>query len=123
MTRIAVPPRDRPLRRVLQVSAYFRMDGGGGINGGTLAAVFNLAETGQVEMTRDPPLLHPDPASPRRSSSSAMPEPATTPMFSPGCSFVDGIRCKQRLHDSAKGLTWGTRGGVRPRWIAVVTNY
>jgi short subunit dehydrogenase-like uncharacterized protein len=39
------------------------MDGGGGINGGTLAAVFNLAETGQIEITRDPFLLDPDPAS------------------------------------------------------------
>jgi short subunit dehydrogenase-like uncharacterized protein len=47
----------------LNVSAYFRMDGGGGINGGTLAAVFNLAETGQIEMTRNPFLLDPDPAS------------------------------------------------------------
>jgi short subunit dehydrogenase-like uncharacterized protein len=47
----------------VNVSAYFRMDGGGGINGGTLAAVFNLAETGQLEMTRDPFLLDPDPAS------------------------------------------------------------
>ena len=37
------------------------MDGGGGINGGTLAAVFNLAESGQLEMTRDPFLLDPDP--------------------------------------------------------------
>lgn len=47
----------------VNVSAYFRMDGGGGINGGTLAAAFNLAETGQIEMTRDPFLLDPDPAS------------------------------------------------------------
>jgi hypothetical protein len=39
------------------------MDGGGGIDGGTLAAVFNLAETGQIEITRDPPLLDPEPAS------------------------------------------------------------
>ena len=58
----------RYIREVLHsdcvnVSAYFRMDGGGGINGGTLAAVFNLAETGQIEMTRDPFLLDPDPAS------------------------------------------------------------
>jgi len=47
----------------VNVSAYFRMDGGGGINGGTLAAVFNLAETGQIEVTRNPFLLDPDPAS------------------------------------------------------------
>jgi short subunit dehydrogenase-like uncharacterized protein len=58
----------RHIREVLhsecvKVSAYFRMDGGGGINGGTLAAVFNLAETGQIEMTRDPFLLDPDRAS------------------------------------------------------------
>jgi short subunit dehydrogenase-like uncharacterized protein len=58
----------RHIREVLHsdyvnISAYFRMDGGGGINGGTLAAVFNLAETGQIKMTRDPFLLDPDPAS------------------------------------------------------------
>ncbi len=58
----------RHIREVLNsdcvsVKAYFRMDGGGGINGGTLAAVFNLAETGQLEMTRDPFLLDPDPVS------------------------------------------------------------
>jgi short subunit dehydrogenase-like uncharacterized protein len=47
----------------VSVAAYFRMDGGGGINGGTLAAVFNLAETGQIKMTRNPFLLDPDPAS------------------------------------------------------------
>ncbi len=47
----------------VNIAAYFRMDGGGGINGGTLAAVFNLAETGQIEITRDPFLLDPDPAS------------------------------------------------------------
>jgi len=39
------------------------MDGGGGINGGTLAAVFNLAESGKIKMTRDPFLLDPDSAS------------------------------------------------------------
>jgi short subunit dehydrogenase-like uncharacterized protein len=58
----------RHIREVLHsdcvsVSGYFRMDGGGGINGGTMAAVFNLAETGQIETTRDPFLLDPDPAS------------------------------------------------------------
>jgi short subunit dehydrogenase-like uncharacterized protein len=58
----------RYIREVLhsecvKVSGYFRMDGGGGINGGTLAAVFNLAEMGQLEITRDPFLLDPDPAS------------------------------------------------------------
>ena len=55
----------RHIREVLhsecsRISGYFRMDGGGGINGGTLAAVFNLADTGQIEMTRDPFLLDPD---------------------------------------------------------------
>ena len=30
----------------------------------------------------------------------------------------DGIRCKQRLHRSATGLTWGRRCGVRLRWIS-----
>jgi short subunit dehydrogenase-like uncharacterized protein len=58
----------RHIREVLNsecvsVSGYFRMDGGGGINGGTMAAVFNMAEAGQIEMTRDPFLLDPDPAS------------------------------------------------------------
>jgi short subunit dehydrogenase-like uncharacterized protein len=58
----------RHIREVLHsdcasVSGYFRMDGGGGINGGKLATVFNLAETGQIEMTRDLFLLDPDPAS------------------------------------------------------------
>jgi short subunit dehydrogenase-like uncharacterized protein len=58
----------RHIRDVLQsdcvnVSAYFRMDGGGGMNGGTLATAFHLAETGQIEMARDPFLLDPDPAS------------------------------------------------------------
>jgi short subunit dehydrogenase-like uncharacterized protein len=58
----------RHIREVLHsdcvgVAGYFRMDGGGGINGGTLAAVFNLADTGQIEITRDPFLLDPDPSS------------------------------------------------------------
>jgi short subunit dehydrogenase-like uncharacterized protein len=47
----------------VNVSAYFRMDGGGGLNGGTLASAFHLAETGQIEITRDPFLLDPDPSS------------------------------------------------------------
>jgi short subunit dehydrogenase-like uncharacterized protein len=58
----------RHIREVLhsdceKVTAYFRMDGGGGLNGGTLAAALHLAETGQIEMTRHPFLLDPDPAS------------------------------------------------------------
>jgi short subunit dehydrogenase-like uncharacterized protein len=58
----------RHIRDVLKsdcvnVSAYFRMDGGGGMNGGTLATALHLAETGQIELTRDPFLLDPDPAS------------------------------------------------------------
>jgi short subunit dehydrogenase-like uncharacterized protein len=58
----------RHIREVLhsdcvKVTAYFRMDGGGGLNGGTLASAFHLAETGQIEMTRHPFLLDPDPAS------------------------------------------------------------
>lgn len=44
----------------LSVSAYFRL--GGGFNGGTLASYFNLIETGQVSIARDPFLLDPDPA-------------------------------------------------------------
>jgi short subunit dehydrogenase-like uncharacterized protein len=42
------------------VSASFRMRGG--INGGTLASFFTMAETGQMTMARDPFLLDPDPA-------------------------------------------------------------
>jgi len=44
----------------VSVAAYFRL--GGGFNGGTLASYFNLIETGQVAMARDPYLLDPDPA-------------------------------------------------------------
>jgi short subunit dehydrogenase-like uncharacterized protein len=44
----------------VSVSAYFRM--AGGINGGTLASAFHLAETGQMSVTRDVFLLDPDPA-------------------------------------------------------------
>jgi short subunit dehydrogenase-like uncharacterized protein len=55
----------RHVREVLasecvSVSAYFRL--GGGFNGGTLASYFNLIETGQVSIARDPFLLDPDPA-------------------------------------------------------------
>src|SRR5271168_2956303 len=46
----------------VQVSAYFRMDGGGGFNGGTVASFFHMAETGQMARVRDPFLLDPDPA-------------------------------------------------------------
>ncbi|MGO9933823.1 MAG: saccharopine dehydrogenase family protein [Steroidobacteraceae bacterium] len=44
------------------VAAYFRMDGGGGFNGGTVASFFHMAETGQMAIARDPFLLDPDPA-------------------------------------------------------------
>jgi short subunit dehydrogenase-like uncharacterized protein len=55
----------RHIRESLQsecvsVSASFR--GRGGLNGGTLASFFNMAETGQIAMARDPFLLDPDPA-------------------------------------------------------------
>ena len=57
----------RHIREALQtdcegVSAYFRMDGGGGFNGGTVASFFHMAETGQMAVVRDPFLLDPDPA-------------------------------------------------------------
>jgi len=45
----------------VQVSAYFRMDGGGGLNGGTVASFFHMAETGEMAIVRDPFLLDPDP--------------------------------------------------------------
>jgi short subunit dehydrogenase-like uncharacterized protein len=41
------------------VSAYFRL--GGGINGGTLASLFHLLDTGQMAMARNPFLLDPNP--------------------------------------------------------------
>jgi short subunit dehydrogenase-like uncharacterized protein len=44
----------------VSVSAYFRL--GGGFNGGTLASYFNMIETGQIAIARDPYLLDPDPA-------------------------------------------------------------
>src|SRR5271155_5647440 len=44
------------------VAAYFRMDGGGGFNGGTVATFFTMAETGQMAMARDLFLLDPDPS-------------------------------------------------------------
>ncbi|MGH9842176.1 MAG: saccharopine dehydrogenase family protein [Blastocatellia bacterium] len=40
-----------------EVKAYFQVSGG--VNGGTLATVFNLAETGQTAQVRDPFLLDP----------------------------------------------------------------
>ena len=42
------------------VSAYFRV--GGGLNGGTMATVLHLSETGAIGATRDPFLLDPEPA-------------------------------------------------------------
>jgi short subunit dehydrogenase-like uncharacterized protein len=44
----------------VSASAYFRL--GGGFNGGTLASYFNLIETGQIAIARDPFLLDPDPS-------------------------------------------------------------
>jgi short subunit dehydrogenase-like uncharacterized protein len=41
------------------VSAYFRL--GGGINGGTLASLFHLLDTGQMAMAGNPFLLDPNP--------------------------------------------------------------
>jgi short subunit dehydrogenase-like uncharacterized protein len=52
--------REGLLSECVSVSAYFRL--GGGLNGGTLASYFNLIETGQIAMARDPYLLDPDPA-------------------------------------------------------------
>jgi short subunit dehydrogenase-like uncharacterized protein len=54
----------RHIRQVLgaecdKVSAYYRMRGG--LNGGTLASAFELADSGQIATTRDPFLLDPDP--------------------------------------------------------------
>jgi short subunit dehydrogenase-like uncharacterized protein len=43
----------------VSVSASFRMRGG--INGGTLASFFTMADTGQMAVARDPFLLDPDP--------------------------------------------------------------
>ena len=40
-----------------EVRAYFQVSGG--VNGGTLATVFNLYDSGQAERTRDPFLLNP----------------------------------------------------------------
>jgi short subunit dehydrogenase-like uncharacterized protein len=52
--------RDSLQSDCVSISASFRM--GGGINGGTLASFFNMAETGEIKMVRDPFLLDPDPA-------------------------------------------------------------
>jgi short subunit dehydrogenase-like uncharacterized protein len=46
----------------VRISAYFRL-GRGGINGGTVASGLHLAESGQLELTREPYLLDPNPAS------------------------------------------------------------
>ena len=51
--------RDTLKSDCVSVSAYFRM--GGGINGGTLASFFQMIESGQIAMSRDPFLLDPDP--------------------------------------------------------------
>jgi short subunit dehydrogenase-like uncharacterized protein len=52
--------RDSLLSACVSISASFRM--GGGINGGTLASFFNMAESGEIKLVRDPFLLDPDPA-------------------------------------------------------------
>jgi len=52
--------RETMLSECESVSAYFRL--GGGFNGGTLASYFNLIDTGQIAIARDPFLLDPDPA-------------------------------------------------------------
>jgi short subunit dehydrogenase-like uncharacterized protein len=57
----------RHIRHVLhsdcvRISAYFRI-GRGGLNGGTVASGLHLAESGQFNLTREPFLLDPDPAS------------------------------------------------------------
>jgi len=44
----------------VNVAAYFRMDGGGGFNGGTVATFLHMAGTGQMAIARDPFLLDPD---------------------------------------------------------------
>jgi short subunit dehydrogenase-like uncharacterized protein len=44
----------------MSVSAYFRV--GGGINGGTVASLLYMIESGEIVMARDPFLLDPDPA-------------------------------------------------------------
>jgi short subunit dehydrogenase-like uncharacterized protein len=46
----------------VRISAYFRI-GRGGLNGGTVASGLHLAESGQLNLTREPYLLDPDPAS------------------------------------------------------------
>jgi short subunit dehydrogenase-like uncharacterized protein len=51
--------REGLMSECVSVSAYFRL--GGGFNGGTLASYFNLIETGQIAIARDPFLLDPDP--------------------------------------------------------------
>jgi short subunit dehydrogenase-like uncharacterized protein len=52
--------RDACQSDCVNVKAYFRLRGG--FNGGTLASFFNMVETGQIAMARDPFLLDPDPA-------------------------------------------------------------
>jgi len=52
--------RDSLQSECMSVSAYFRV--GGGINGGTVASLFYMIESGEIVMARDPFLLDPDPA-------------------------------------------------------------
>jgi len=52
--------RDSLQSECMSVSAYFRV--GGGINGGTVASLFYMIESGEILMARDPFLLDPDPA-------------------------------------------------------------
>ncbi len=51
--------RDSLQSECMSVSAYFRV--GGGINGGTVASLFYMIESGEILMARDPFLLDPDP--------------------------------------------------------------
>ena len=52
--------RDSLQSECMSVSAYFRV--GGGINGGTVASLFYMIESGEIVVARDPFLLDPDPA-------------------------------------------------------------
>jgi short subunit dehydrogenase-like uncharacterized protein len=52
--------RDTLQSECMSVSAYFRV--GGGINGGTVASLLYMIESGEILMARDPFLLDPDPA-------------------------------------------------------------
>jgi short subunit dehydrogenase-like uncharacterized protein len=52
--------RDNLQSECESVSAYFSL--GGGVNGGTLASLFNLLDTGEMDIARDPFLLDPNPS-------------------------------------------------------------